>query len=76
MEWTATEEAFKNGQRFAQNKAIEDIIAHIPPEVWEWAQKEVLDSGNQGIWTMCLVALDKLSEIYFDYKDETGCLPV
>ena len=49
---------------------INDVKKLLPKEIWEEAQNEVLENNNQGIWTMCLVAIEKLSDAYYELKEE------
>ena len=49
---------------YSDNKYCQDIIDRLPDEVWNEARNEVLNSNNQGVWQMCLVAIDKLIEYY------------
>lgn len=49
-----------------ENGYIDDIKEKLPEDVWERARNDVLSSGNQGIWTMCLVAVEILSEFWKD----------
>lgn len=49
---------------------INDVKKLLPKEIWEEAQNEILENNNQGIWTMCLVAIEKLSDAYCELKEE------
>lgn len=49
---------------------INDLKRHIPKEVFEKARKEVLESGNQGVWTMCMVAVEMLASFWNDEHRE------
>lgn len=53
-----------------EERFIDDIQRRLPDEVWCRARNEVLDSGNQGIWTMCLAAVDILAEFWRAEKCE------
>lgn len=56
--------------RQMNNQKIEEIKGLLPTDVWSWAQNEVLNSGNQGIWAMCLAAIEKLSEFWQDNPEQ------
>lgn len=47
-----------------------EVKSRIPKDVYESARNEVLDSGNQGIWTMCLIAIEKLAEFWKEEHEE------
>ena len=49
---------------------INDVKKLLPKEIREEAQNEVLENNNQGVWTMCLVAIEKLSDAYYELKEE------
>lgn len=49
---------------------INDVKKLLPKEIWEEAQNEVLENNNQGVWTMYLVAIEKLSNAYYELKEE------
>jgi len=59
---------------YSDNKYCQDIIDRLPDDVWNEARNEVLNSNNQGIWQMCLVAIDELIEYYKTRKEELGDL--
>ena len=59
---------------YSDNKYCQDIIDRLPDEVWNEARNEVLNANNQGVWQMCLVAVDNLIEYYETRKEELGDL--
>ena len=59
---------------YSDNKYCQDIIDRLPDEVWNEARNEVLNSNNQDVWQMCLVAIDNLIEYYETRKEELGDL--
>lgn len=42
----------------------EELKNKIPKDLWESVRKSVLADGNQGIWTMCMVAVEELAEFW------------
>lgn len=52
------------------DKHIEEVKKLIPKEIWDETSTEFAESGNAGLWTMCLVAIEKLSDAYYELKEE------
>lgn len=49
-------------EAFANNKVATDYF--------EWARDEVIDSGNQSLASMFVIAIEKMTEYIEDHKDE------
>jgi len=58
------------GETNTKSKCCLDIMQVLPKDVWEEARKEVLDSGNQSRWSMCLEAIRILSEFWESEHDD------
>lgn len=56
--------------REVRTECVNDVIERIPYQLWEQAQKEVLETNNQGIWQMCLVAIEHLTEFWIAEHEE------
>ena len=45
---------------------IEELKSKIPEDLWKSVRNSALESGNQGIWAMCMVAVEELAEFWKD----------